>query len=176
MNIRIIDREEKIIKHCNALAEVIISSRDIYNKSEKQQQAFIETMVGAAIWYIPKPTNAWTGFVSAQALKAFHPESKVLKPKLSEEHVYPRKVAARLLFENKNLDGKLLYQLFNDQFGRLHYITPDENKAVIQFQKDAIFKLPEEAYKLAKIELLKVESSDLKKIKKRDAQTIEKYI
>ena len=176
MNIRIVAREEKIIKHCNALAEIIISSRDIYNKSEKQQQAFIETMVGAAIWYIPKPTNAWTGYISVQALKAFHPESNVLKPKLSEEHVYPRKVAARLLLENKDLNGKLLHQLFNEQFGRLHYITPDENKAVIQFQKDAIFNLPEEAYKLAKIDLIKVERKDLKNIKKRDVHTIKKYI
>jgi hypothetical protein len=90
-------REEKISSHCDVLAESIASIRHVYERAEKQQKAFIETMVGAAIWYIPKPRNAWTGFVSIEAIKSFHPSSNIAEPKFSEEHVYPRKVAARLL-------------------------------------------------------------------------------
>ena len=171
-----IAREEKIASHCNALAEVIISIRDVYCKAEKPQKAFIETMVGAAIWYIPKPKNAWTGFISFETLKAFHPNSSIGNPKFSEEHVYPRKVAARLLLESLSLDGDRLLDLFTNKYGRLHYITPDENKAVIRFQKDSVFTEPESAYKSAGIELINVAVADLKTIKKRDARTIEAYL
>lgn len=169
-------REEKISSHCDVLAETITSIRHVYRRAEKQQKAFIETMVGAAIWYIPKPRNAWTGFISLEALKSFHPNSNIAKPKFSEEHVYPRKVAARLLLEDEGLDGNKLLELFKNKFGRLHYITPDENKAVIRFQKDSVFTEPEDAYKSAGIVLLNVVASDLKPIKKRDAETIERYL
>jgi hypothetical protein len=158
------------------LADVIVSIRDVYCRAEKQQKAFIETMVGAAIWYKPKPKNAWTGFISLEALKAFHPDSGIVSPKLSEEHVYPRKVAARLLLENMKLDGNTLLELFTTKYGRLHYITPDENKAVIRFQKDAVFVEPESAYKNAGIQLINVVASDLKAIKKRDAETVGAYL
>jgi hypothetical protein len=169
-------REEKISSHCNVLAESIASIRHVYARAEKQQKAFIETMVGAAIWYIPKPKNAWTGFISLEAIKSFHPDSNIAKPKFSEEHVYPRKVAARLLLEDKSLDGSRLLELFRNKFGRLHYITPDENKTVIRFQKDSVFTEPEGAYRSAGIQLINVLATDLKPIKKRDAATIERYL
>lgn len=169
-------REEKLENQCNILADVIISIRPSYTKANKQQKAFIETMVGAAIWYIPKPTNAWTGQVSVEALKAFHPESGHNNPRFSEEHVYPRKVAARLLLEHKSLTGPILKNLFCEKYGRLHYITPDENKAVQPFQRDSIFTNPEEAYIKAGVTLIQINNSDLRLIKKRDNKTIEHYL
>ena len=175
-NARTAAREEKISHHCNVLAEIIVAMRDVYNNSALQQKAFIETMIGAAIWYIPKPINAWTGYASLGLLKSFHPQTGVVNPKISEEHVYPRKVAARLLIENLNLNGEELLSLFKNEYGRLHYITPDENKSVIQFQKDSVFKRPEEAYKLAKIELILIKPHHLKLIKKRDINVISTYL
>ena len=176
MTKRKIAKEEKIISHCNALADVIIAIRPAYLNSEPQQRAFIETMIGAAIWYIPKPANAWTGYISREAMKTFHPESGISSPKFSEEHVYPRKVAARLLLENVQLNGLVLFELFNEKYGRLHYITPDENKAVIRYQRDSVFTVPDDAYIKAGIELISVLREDLRKIKKRELSTIEKYL
>lgn len=167
------EKLEKIRNHCCALADVITAIKPIHTNAEAPQKAFIETMIGAAIWYIPKPLNAWTGKISKAALKSFHPASGVKKPKFSEEHIYPRKVAARFLIENDGLD---LFKLFTEKFGRLHYITPDENKAVIQFQKDAVFTMPEDAYRKANIELVSVKVKDLRSIKKRDETTINCYI
>jgi hypothetical protein len=169
-------RDTKLKKHCDALADVIVSIRPVFAKVEPSQKALIETMIGAAIWYIPKPSNAWTGSISIVALKIFHPNSGVTKPKFSEERVYPRKVAARLLLEDEQLDGARMAQLFREKYGRLHYITPDEKKSVQKFQRANVFTTPEEAYSKAGIIFVQVAKEDLRLIKQRNQATIEKYL
>ncbi len=166
----------KLDKHCSALANVIVSIRPVFAKVEPSQKGLIETMIGAAIWYIPKAANAWTGSVSIAALKIFHPNSGTTKPKFSEEHVYPRKVAARMLLEDEQLDGTRMAQLFREKYGRLHYITRDENKSVQKFQRANVFTTSEEAYSKAGIVFVQVAKEDLRLIKQRDQKTIEKYL
>jgi len=104
-----------------------------------------------------------------------HPESNIGGGKLSEEHVYPRKIAARKLLEDHSLTADAMERVFREEFGRLHYITSEENKAVIRYQKSGVFTTPEEAYRQAGIELITVDRSDLRALKKRDPNTIEKY-
>jgi hypothetical protein len=169
------DREEKIRLHCSVLAEVILAIRPVYLRAAKPQQALLETMIGAAIWYIPKPVDAWTGKISKKALAQLHPDSGTKKVRLSEEHVYPRKIAAKRLIQNKDLTAKGMESIFREEYGRLHYITPEENKAAIRFQKSDVFTTPEDVYLQADIELLPIERADLRAIKKRDRGTIEKY-
>ena len=169
-------REEKLEKQCAVLADIIIAIRPVYLKADATQKALIETMIGAAIWYIPKPIAAWTGYISLGALNAFHPNSGILKPKISEEHVYPRKVAARLLLEDDGLSAHTMAALFREKYGRLHYITSDENKGVQPHQRAGVFTTPAEAYKSAEIILIKVSSDDLKQIKKRNPDVISKYL
>ncbi|MDA0349820.1 MAG: hypothetical protein O3C43_22360 [Verrucomicrobia bacterium] len=169
------DREEKIRLHCSVLAEVILAIRPVYLRAAKPQQALLETMIGAAIWYIPKPVDAWTGRISKKALAELHPDSGIMKVRLSEEHVYPRKIAAKRLIQNNDLTAKGMESIFREEYGRLHYITPEENKAAIRFQRSDVFSTPEEVYRQAGIELVSVERTDLRAIKKRDRDTIEKY-
>jgi hypothetical protein len=175
MSEKVKDREEKIRLHCSVLAEVILAIRPVYLRAAKPQQALLETMIGAAIWYIPKPVDAWTGKISKKALAELHPDSGSKKVRLSEEHVYPRKVAAKRLIQNNALTAKEMETIFREEYGRLHYITPEENKAAIRFQKSDVFTTPEEVYRQAGIDLLFIERSDLRAIKKRDKETIEKY-
>ena len=170
------NREEKIRLHCSALAEVIVAIRPIYASVSGPQKALLETMIGAAIWYIPKPQDAWTGKISRKALGTLHPDNPAQRFKLSEEHVYPRKVAACMLLRDDSLTPQSMETIFREQYGRLHYITPEENKAVIRFQKLEVFSSPEEAYRNAGIELIEVAKEDLRSIKRRDRITIEKYI
>ena len=176
MTERRIARDAKLDSQCSILADVIIAIRPSHSRANTQQKAFIETMIGAAIWYIPKSRNAWTGQVSVGALKIFHPDSGHMRPRFSEEHVYPRKVAAQFLLENESLTGPVLGDLFREKYGRLHYITPDENKAVQRFQRDAVFTQPEDAYASAGITLVQVTDHDLRLVKKRDRKTIERYL
>ena len=169
-------RERKLEMHCATLADIIVSIRPIYTKAGSEQKALIETMIGAAIWYIPKPSDAWTGKISTGALKMFHPDSGVARPKFSEEHVYPRKVAAQMLLEDQNLDGAIMVKVFREKYGRLHYITSEENKSVQPYQRVTMFSTPDDAYARAGIELNQVAQQDLRFIKKRDRNTIERYI
>ena len=169
-------REDKLEKQCAVLADIIIAIRPVYLKADATQKALIETMIGAAIWYIPKPATAWTGYISEGALKAFHPDSGIQKPKISEEHVYPRKVAARLLLEDHELSASTMAILFRDKYGRLHYITSDENKGVQPYLRANVFTTPDEAYKAAGVFLIKVDPQDLKQIKRRNPSIINAYL
>jgi len=173
---RKINRDLKLERHCAALAEVVIAVRPAYAKLETEQRALIETMIGAAIWYVPKPSDAWTGCMSVSALKLFHPDSGIEKPKFSEEHVYPRKVAAQLLLEDEKLTGERMAQLFREKYGKLHYTTSDENKLVKPFQRAGVFTSPEEAYSKAGIKFVQVSKDDLRSIKQRKREVIEKYL
>lgn len=169
-------RESKLREQCQILADAIISIRPIYLTAQAGQRALLETMIGAAIWYIPKPPQAWSGFISIGTLKAFHPDSGVLQPKVSEEHIYPRKVAARQLLEDEELSGARLCILFKEKYGRLHFITSDENKSVQRYQRVDVFTTSEEAYAKAGIHLIQVLEGDLRLIKRRDRSTIERYL
>ncbi|MEI6077801.1 MAG: hypothetical protein WCS94_19620 [Verrucomicrobiota bacterium] len=170
-----INRDNKIRLHCSALAEPIVAIRPIYSSVAAPQKALLETMIGAAIWYIPKPKDAWTGKISRKSLEALHPKSGYSNFKLSEEHVYPRKVAASMLLRDASLTSQTMEVIFREQYGRLHYITPEENKNVIRYQRAEVFSSPEEAYRNAGILLIDIQREDLRAIKKRDQITIEKY-
>src|SRR5665647_2237670 len=104
MTRRIQERAERLEEQCAVVAALIVAMRPVYEAASARQRALLETIIGAGIWYIPKPSRAWTGRISVGALRTFHPESGMAKPRLSEEHVYPRKVAARLLLEDPLLD------------------------------------------------------------------------
>jgi len=176
MSLRRQEREANLEEKCEVLAEAIIAIRPLYIKSNQRQKALLETTIGAAIWYIPKPSNAWTGRISVGVLKAFHPDSGIQKPKFSEEHVYPRKVTARLLFEDQSINGVNLTSLFREKYGRLHFITPDENRFVQPYQRVEVFTTPDAAYAKAGIVLIEVANHDLSLIKKRNQSTIERYL
>lgn len=169
------ESQARLREKCEVIANVVIAIRPIHLSANPKQRALIETIVGAAIWYMPKPPDAWTGFMSKGALEAFHPHT-IGQPRLSEEHVYPRKVAALSLLQNENLDGTALLQLFCKKYGRIHLITPEENKAVQQHQRSSKFTSPEDAYRSAGIILVSIAPDDLAKIKRRDQTTIENYL
>jgi hypothetical protein len=168
-------REAKLREQCDVVASMIIAMRPVYETASVQQRALLETIVGAAIWYIPKPVRAWTGQISHGALKAFHPERGHARPRLSEEHVYPRKVAARILLSDIALTGETMAHQFREKYGRVHLITPEENKAVQRHQRVEVFNSPDEAYALAGISLIELPDEALRKIKKRDRRTIELF-
>ena len=90
MDSRIEQRKIRIDERCEALFRVITSISDIYLTSNSDQKSYIETMIGAALWYIPKPSNAWTNHISLRLLMDFHPKSKVKNPRISMQREYIR--------------------------------------------------------------------------------------
>lgn len=176
MNSRILRRNAKLEEQCEVVAALIIAVRPVYQSASPSQRALLETIIGAGIWYIPKPPRAWTGHISAGALRMFHPSSGIDKPRLSEEHVYPRKVAARLLLEDESLNGASLTELFREKYGRVHFITSEENKTVQPFQRASVFTSPDDAYKKARITLLELSEAELRRVKRRDREAIEHHL
>lgn len=150
--------------------------RPVYESATIQQRALLETIIGAAIWYIPKPVHAWTGRISVGALRIFHPASGIEKPRLSEEHVYPRKVAARLLLQDTSLTGSSLATLFREKYGRVHLITSEENKAVQPFQRVGVFTSPDDAYSKAGIVFVELPEEELRRVKRRHLETIDHHL
>lgn len=166
-----ISRESNIDARCDALVEILRAVRPVYLRSSPYQRDLIETMIGAAIWYIPKPRAAWTGKISLEAIKSFGPAATT-KPRLSEEHVFPRKAAARKLL-TKPPSFSTFRRLYREQYGKLHYITSLENRLLIQFQKANIFKEEKDIYKNAGIKLITISAEELAAIKKRNKSMID---
>jgi len=167
------DREQNIDDRCDVLVEAVNALRPIYIKSTVYQKDFIETVVGAAIWYLPKSSAAWTGKISSAALNSFHPESQT-KPKLSEDHVFPRKAAARQILLSEDMTSTNFRKLYRDKYSKLHYITPSENKVLVKFQKADSFREGDDAYSRAGVMLVDATAHELKLIKKGDIGTIER--
>lgn len=176
MTARVKERDAKLDEQCAVVADLIVAMRPVYEAASPRQRALLETIIGAGIWYIPKPPLAWTGCISLAALKAFHPESGLEKPRLSEEHVYPRKVAARLLLEDAALDGAGLARLFREKYGRVHLITSEENKAVQPFQRVGVFTSPDDAYEKAGIAFVELPEEELRLVKRRHRETIDRHL
>jgi len=171
-------RDERLRSRCSALVEIIRRLRPQYEDKHTtvDQRHFIETIVGAALWYLPKTGGLWTGMISERALSEFHPDSGVQRPRLTDDHEYPRKYSAMMLMR-QDWDAsdpcRQLMELYGSKYGRYNMITPRENRVLVKFQKAAAFNEPEQAYKLAEISLLKISGAELLEIKKRKRDTIE---
>ena len=147
---RMEDYFNKLKTKCDALYNIIIGIQNFYHNTNTENKRFIETTIGAAIWYLPKNNKVlFTGMISKDAIN---------KNEKSEDHQYPRKIAATELLNykwnnEKNPSDKLL-SLFVNKYGKFNYVSKNENKRLIKFQKSNVFKSPEKAYLDAGIKLL----------------------
>ena len=144
------DYHQKVKTKCEALINLIIAIQPFYHKSNDKQKRFIETTIGAAIFYLPKKNSVlFTGKISKEAKR---------KNEKSEDHLYPRKIAAAELLNIKwdkiKDPAHNLANLFIKKYGRYNYVSKSENKKLIQYQKSGIFKNPKKAYHRAGVELV----------------------
>ena len=148
-----ISPETKLAERCAVLAEVVRAMKTVYSAPDltPTQKDLLETMIGAAIWYMPQSNDLWTGKISVEALKARQAGAKPCK-----DHDYPRKLAGRdlLHLDEHDLTGPNLLLLYKTKYGRFNYVTQTENKRLVQHQKVHRFTSSEEAYKNAGIRLL----------------------
>lgn len=151
--------EERLHQRCIALENIINSIRDYYSNTQtsENQKAFIETVIGAAIWYLPHGKDYWNKKVSKTAIERLkHSE----ETRLTRDHIYPRKDSAKkLLTEDLGLngDGKNLKDLYQSELGKYVLVTPEENRQLISIQKNHDYGNWKDAYREAEIELLDFE-------------------
>ena len=141
---------QKVKNKCEALLNLIIGIQPFYHNTNNDKKRFIETTIGAAIFYLPKKNSVlFTGKISKEAFR---------KNEKSEDHLYPRKIAASELLDikwDKKKDPiQSLDNLYIEKYGKYNYVSKSENKKLIKYQKIGVFKGPEKAYQSAGIELI----------------------
>jgi len=171
--------QHKLHERCGVLAKVVQSLTPIYHAPDttETQRHLLETMIGAAIWYLPQSKQLWTGRISVAAIGSFHPTTGAEKPKLTADHEFPRKVAARELLTSSWVDdsqpAEKLMQLYQSRYGRFNYITPAENRKLMRYQRTDAFQTISKSYANAGITLVPVTSSELVSIRSRNSDLID---
>lgn len=164
--------EERLNERCEALENLIEIVKEYYSSVSENQKAFIETIVGAAIFYLPHGNKYWEEKISKTALENI--KTKPNEARLTKDHIFPRKLAAeKLLNEDLGLkkDGAVLKKLYNDDIGKFIIVTSKENRALISKQKEHGYGNWKKAYKAAGIELVSFEE-----VKKVEEEKIIKII
>ncbi len=162
--------ENKLKDKCCILRKCIISVSEIYHdiNTNEDQKRLIETMIGAAIWYLPNDLDLWTRKVSEEALKLINQGTSISK--LTKEHEFPRKLAAKEVLtselDNLKKSENWLFELYTTKYGRWVLVTPKENKILGKFQKDTNFISPADSYIKAGIKLIEADKSLLQKRRK----------
>jgi len=144
------DFQQQLNNKCEALLHLVKGIQEFYKSTNDTNKSFIETTVGAAIWYLPKKRDLlFTGKISKEAMK---------KGEKSEDHLYPRKITAQEIlqfdWEDENNPVETLSNLYIEKYGRYNYVSKMENKRLIKYQKIGVFVDPETAYENAGIELV----------------------
>ena len=165
-------KNQKVKDRCDILAVLISGVQEAYLLSTDEQKAFIETTIGAALWYIPKVEESFSGLISKASVESFSSEN----PQISEEHIYPRKLSASQLLKMKIINGKKVYDLYRRKYCKICLITPEENKRAIKYQKEKIFKTSIAAYGNAGIKLINITKSEYQLLKKNNKEIIDKLL
>ncbi|MBK7915296.1 MAG: hypothetical protein IPJ94_03370 [Chloroflexi bacterium] len=105
----------------------------------------------------------WTGSISKEAIRSFHPLFGVDKPKLTEDHQFPRKVAARALLEFdwagvKDPQAEIT-KMFVEKYGTYNFLVTSSGKQGSNeaYQKVEVFSLtPKSPMQQAGIVLLDI--------------------
>ena len=152
------------------LSEVLMATKSIYDDANKEQKALLETLIGAAIWYLPSSAELYSGKISKAAYDLIKQGDY---PKLVEEHSYPRKIAGRFLYENagKLIDNPdFLADKYKELFGRFNLVLKNENDRLKPFQKVDSFIDEKDAYERAGLQLEDFSKESYKEYKKNMAR------
>ena len=129
-----------------AMYEMLKQMSAYYLDACEYQQKFIETAIGAALFYLPRRKNLhYSGFISPEALDT---------GKECEEHMFPRKIAAEALLTTVPDTIEELEHVCNTLYLRFHIVTPEQNTRLRPYQKREVFTTPTAAYEKAGISLI----------------------
>jgi len=166
-------KEKNIMDKCQVVSDIVNAFKTKYCNYSETAQAFLETTIGAAIFYVYNLNDDqwWEEkvIVSEAALKA---------KEFCPDHIVPRKKASSLLLDKaskKELTKDDIYNLLVEKFCKIIYLTKKENASYKDkkiegkdlenlFSFDTLKKM----YKEHKepIELTKIEKEDFDKKRK----------
>lgn len=127
--------ESQIDEHpkFSVLKKLLHCSQIIYRDlEESKERTFLETIIGAAIFYLPNRVNKhFSGYISIEAIKSYLNSGKMVK-----DHMMPRRYsAARVLNSEYSLENFVTD--FHNQFASFMYVTSQENKRLVNYDDDS---------------------------------------
>ena len=114
-----------------ALWNILNAIRPVYLQIENEQErSFMETVVGAAVFYLPNLNEHFSGFISMNALIGYVNGSRRVK-----DHMYPRKLAARdLLAQELSIED--LKTRYHSHLAQCMYVTATENSMLVNYYEE----------------------------------------
>ena len=137
-------KEDKNYIKFKVLYDIILNLKDQWDNGCNYEKSYIETIVGAGIFYLPTTNKTFTGLISEEALLCD-------KKDRVKEHQYPRKISANILMKNPPSSIENLISQYENKYGTWNYVTKKENTTLRKYQKINKFVDPKESYKLANI-------------------------
>ena len=148
------------------LKKVLQCSKSIYKDLiDEKEKAFIETIIGAAIFYLPNRVKEhFSGYISIEAIKYYLKTAKLIK-----DHILPRRRSASIVL-NSEYSLVNLEDDFHNKFASFMYVTTQENKLLVNYN--------DENYDIALVRLgiEKFPSPDLERFTHRELITFLKYL
>ena len=131
-------------ERARVLHSIISATHEQYFHSSvnEGQRGLYETILGAAIWYLPGGDELFSGKISIAALESLRTDPD--NTKLVEEHSFPRKVGGKYLFELfRNHKGGFseadLVEVYKSKLGRFNLVLKSENDRLKKWQKTGNF-------------------------------------
>lgn len=111
------------------LEKVLQCSQAIYKDlKDPKEIAFLETIIGAAIFYLPNRVNEhFSGYISIDAIKFYIKTGKLVK-----DHILPRRRSASIVL-NSEYSLVNLKDDFHNKFASFMYVTTRENKLLVNY-------------------------------------------
>ena len=121
--------EEPIDLHpkLTALHAMTEAMHSWYAQASVEEQAYLETVVGAAVFYLPQSVDHFGGYISLACLQGCLEDERRVK-----DHIYPRKRAGRHLLTT-SFTAAELHDLYHNELARFMYLTPSENSKMVNF-------------------------------------------
>jgi hypothetical protein len=110
-----------------ALHAMTEAMRTWYAQASAEEQAYLETVFGAAVFYLPQSVDHFSGYISFECLRGCLEEERRVK-----DHIYPRKRAGRHLLTT-GFTAEHLHGLYHDELARFMYLTPSENAKMVNY-------------------------------------------
>lgn len=110
-----------------ALHAMTQALQPIYEQASAEEQAYLQTVIGAAVFYLPQTVDHFDGHISLECLRGCLEDERRVK-----DHIYPRKRAGRHLLTN-TFSPNELHDLYHNELARFMYLTPSENAKMVNY-------------------------------------------
>jgi len=114
-----------------ALWKMLGPMRPAYGSAtDPRERSFMETVVGAAVFYLPTSVDHFSGYMSRASIAGFLEGRRIVK-----DHIYPRKLAGRTLLESEFALEELV-NIFHTQLAIFMYVSAEENSLLVNYYED----------------------------------------